>query len=56
MYGPPTPPCPIPEVTFQVLGLKTPKSAYAADCVTPFARHVTHQTIPGFSTTGPGNN
>lgn len=45
-----------PTVTFQVHGLKTQKSANAADCVSPFARRVTHQTIPRFSTTGPGNN
>lgn len=35
-----TQPHPIPEVTFQVLRLKMPKSAYTADCVSPFARRV----------------
>lgn len=49
-----TPPRPDPAVTFQVLTLKMHESANRADCVSPFARRVTHQTIPGFSTTGPG--
>lgn len=52
----PVNPLPPPPVTFQVLGVKKQKSANPADCVSPFAWPVTYQTIPGFSTTGPGNN
>lgn len=47
---------PVPPVTFLVLRVKTPKSAKPARCMSPIARGVTYQTIPGFSTTGWGNN
>ena len=49
-------PIPKPPVTFQVLRVKMPESAKPARCVSPIARGVTYQTIPGFSTTGRGNN
>lgn len=47
---------PVPPVTFQLIRVKTQKSAKPASCMSPIARGVTYQTIPGFSTTGWGNN
>lgn len=50
---PPTPPTPPHQPHSRSSGGKMQVSK---PCVSPFARLVTYQTIPGFSTTGPGNN
>lgn len=45
-----------PHPTIHIPDPQSKNAEVSKPCVSPFAWRVTYQTIPGFSTTGPGNN